>query len=270
MSSLAAAGSDNYYYPKGWDPSKGSINTFHKSHPLGKRAKDLHHGILVVRFEMPFNVWCTHCETHIGKGVRFNAKKKKTGMYFTTPIYSFELTCATCKGIMVVQTNPKESTYTMVSGIREQYPSLMTDMPESHAEDAAVAPFEALEKAVADKKIGEARESRLEKLLRLQKATTEDSYSSNSALRKSFRQQKKVIQAKKAYAKSLGLSIPLLDSTEEDRVTAASIVFKRSAKRKSSSIFASSSSSTTLVCTKRQKARDRAKKTIKLGITSNK
>ena len=90
MSSLAAARADNFYYPPGWDPSKGSINKFQKSHPLGARASQIDKGILVVRFEMPFNVWCTNCETHIGKGVRYNAKKKKVAMYFTTIIYEFE------------------------------------------------------------------------------------------------------------------------------------------------------------------------------------
>nr|CCA27852.1 conserved hypothetical protein [Albugo laibachii Nc14] len=45
------------------------------SHPLGKRAKDLHtDGVLVVLFEMPLHVWCTYCDKHIVRGVRYNAK----------------------------------------------------------------------------------------------------------------------------------------------------------------------------------------------------
>ena len=39
MSSLAAARADNYYYPKEWDPSWGSLNKYQNSHPLGIRAK---------------------------------------------------------------------------------------------------------------------------------------------------------------------------------------------------------------------------------------
>ena len=40
---------------------QGSLNTFQKQHPLRDRARKLHLGILVIRFEMPFNVWCDHC-----------------------------------------------------------------------------------------------------------------------------------------------------------------------------------------------------------------
>ena len=33
----------------------------------------------MIRFEMPFNVWCGKCNHLIGKGVRFNAEKKAIG-----------------------------------------------------------------------------------------------------------------------------------------------------------------------------------------------
>lgn len=60
----------NKYYPPEWDPSKGSINKYRKSHPLRERAKKLHLGILVIRFEMPYNIWCDGCKNHVGTGVR--------------------------------------------------------------------------------------------------------------------------------------------------------------------------------------------------------
>ncbi len=28
---------------------------------MGKRAKDIDKGVLVVRFELPFNIWCDTC-----------------------------------------------------------------------------------------------------------------------------------------------------------------------------------------------------------------
>ena len=77
MSTLAAARADNFYYPKGWDPSKGSLNKYQNSHPLGKRAKKIDQGILVIRFEVPFHIRCDKCKEMIGKGVRFNAEKKQ-------------------------------------------------------------------------------------------------------------------------------------------------------------------------------------------------
>ncbi len=61
-----------------YDPKKGSLNSQLGQHPLRERARKLKsEGILVIRFEMPFNVWCLHCKAHIGKGVRYNAEKKQ-------------------------------------------------------------------------------------------------------------------------------------------------------------------------------------------------
>jgi len=55
----------NKYYPPDWNPDKGSLNQYKGQHPLRERAKNLHLGILVVRFEMPFNIWCNGCGRHI-------------------------------------------------------------------------------------------------------------------------------------------------------------------------------------------------------------
>ncbi|KKK23067.1 DUF572 domain protein, partial [Aspergillus ochraceoroseus] len=71
-------------------------------HALGPRARHLHtKGALIVRFEMPFAVWCTTCQPHetiIGQGVRFNAEKKKVGHYYSTPVYSFRMKHAPAAG----------------------------------------------------------------------------------------------------------------------------------------------------------------------------
>jgi len=83
MSTLAAAKADNFYFPPEYKPSDGSLNKFRKSHgALGKRANKLHLGILVIRFEVPWNMWCTTCKAHIGRGVRYNAEKKTCGQLF--------------------------------------------------------------------------------------------------------------------------------------------------------------------------------------------
>jgi coiled-coil domain-containing protein 130 len=55
------------------------------------------------RFEMPFNIWCGHCEAHIGKGVRYNARKKQIGMYFTSKLWEFSMTCHLCHGMDILQ-----------------------------------------------------------------------------------------------------------------------------------------------------------------------
>jgi hypothetical protein len=72
------------------------------------------------RFEMPYNVWCTHCQAHIGMGVRFNAEKQRTGAYHTTPIYSFTMTCHLCGGRIVVATDPAAGAYVLLEGARRR------------------------------------------------------------------------------------------------------------------------------------------------------
>ena len=104
---MAERKAQNKWYPPDWDPKMGSLNKYHGTHALRERANKLHLGILVIRFEMPFNIWCGQCNAHIGKGVRYNAQKKAVGNYFTTKIYEFAMTCHLCGGRIVVRTNPK-------------------------------------------------------------------------------------------------------------------------------------------------------------------
>jgi hypothetical protein len=53
----------NRYIPPDYDPKKNSTLNSHqgKKHALGARAKDIDKGVLVVRFELPFNIWCESC-----------------------------------------------------------------------------------------------------------------------------------------------------------------------------------------------------------------
>jgi coiled-coil domain-containing protein 130 len=99
----------NKYYPPDYDPSQGSLNTVRGKHALGDRARKLDQGILITRFELPFNIWCLTCNNHIGMGVRYNAEKKKIGAYFSTPIFSFRCKCHLCDGWFEIQTDPKVS-----------------------------------------------------------------------------------------------------------------------------------------------------------------
>ena len=89
---------------------------FRGQHPLRERASKLDQGILVIRFEMPFNVWCGGCNHLIGKGVRFNAEKKQIGSYYSTKIWSFTMRAPCCSQKIEVQTDPKNTEYVVVSG----------------------------------------------------------------------------------------------------------------------------------------------------------
>ena len=122
MSSLAAVQADGYYIdPNKFDHKKrgrDSANAIAQSNPLRKRMKS--DGVLVVRFEMPHNVWCCGCERHIAKGVRFNAEKKASGKYLSTTIWAFSMKCPSCPMIFKIKTDPKNADYEFIEGCRKQ------------------------------------------------------------------------------------------------------------------------------------------------------
>ncbi|KAG9538780.1 DUF572-domain-containing protein, partial [Aureobasidium melanogenum] len=95
-----------------------SANKVAGKHALGKRANKIKEGILTVRFEMPYAVWCNHCPkpTIIGQGVRFNSEKKKVGNYFSTPIWSFRMKHPACGGWIEIHTDPKNTAYVVKEG----------------------------------------------------------------------------------------------------------------------------------------------------------
>ncbi|GAB6032754.1 hypothetical protein CHUAL_011622 [Chamberlinius hualienensis] len=110
----------NKYYPPDYDPKKGSLNKFKGTHALRERARKLDQGILIIRFEMPYNIWCDGCGNHIGMGVRYNAEKKKVGMYYTTPLWQFRMKCHLCDNHFEMKTDPQNLDYVIVSGARRQ------------------------------------------------------------------------------------------------------------------------------------------------------
>ena len=59
------------------------------------------------RFEMPYNIWCGGCNSHIGMGVRYNAEKKKVGNYYSTPIWQFRMKCHLCDNYFEINTDPQ-------------------------------------------------------------------------------------------------------------------------------------------------------------------
>ena len=147
MSSLAAARADNFYHPPDWDPRKESRAAHDvrktggpawKAHPLRERAKKLDEGILVIRFEMPFDVRCSGCGCRIGKGVRFDAEKKAVGKYLSTKIWSFRMLCkaeqegnAKCDQkknphFIEVRTDPKNAEYLVTEGAQILFTSSKT------------------------------------------------------------------------------------------------------------------------------------------------
>lgn len=258
MSSLAAARADNFYYPPEWDPSQGSLNKFHGQHALRERARKIDQGILIIRFEMPFNVWCEGCESMIAKGVRFNAEKKQVGNYYSTKIWSFTMKSACCKHEIVIQTDPKNCEYVIIKGARRKIEEFDSEdaetlaLPADEERGKLVDPFYRLEHQEEDLKKKKEAEPVLVCLQRVSDARHADDYAINKALRARLRSQKKRVAEEESVARKRGLAIRLLPASEEDNATVSRVKFStkfeenRKMKRaliSTSSIFSSSSTS---------------------------
>ncbi|XP_053438487.1 probable splicing factor YJU2B [Nycticebus coucang] len=226
----------NKYYPPDFNPEKhGSLNRYHNSHPLRERARKLSQGILVIRFEMPYNIWCDGCKNHIGMGVRYNAEKKKVGNYYTTPIYRFRMKCHLCVNYIEMQTDPANCDYVIVSGAQRK--EERWDMADN--EQVLTTEHEKKQKLETDAMFrlehGEADRGTLKKALptlsHIQEAQSawKDDFALNSMLRRRFREKKKAIQEEEerdhALQAKASLTIPLVPETEDDRRLAALLKF---------------------------------------------
>lgn len=222
----------NKYYPPDFDPAKhGSLNKYHGSHPLRERARKLSQGILVIRFEMPYNIWCDGCKNHIGMGVRYNAEKRKVGTYYTTPIYRFRMKCHLCVNHIELQTDPAGCDYVIVSGARRKEErwdqgdngQLLPTEGDEKAKLQSDAMFR-LEHNVADRAVLQRAVPTLANLQEAQSAWKDD-FGLNSLLRRRFREEKRAQKEEEeeeaALRMKVGLSIPLLPEEEEDRRLAA-------------------------------------------------
>ncbi|XP_062035074.1 probable splicing factor YJU2B [Lepus europaeus] len=226
----------NKYYPPDFNPKKhGSLNRYHNSHPLRERARKLSQGILIIRFEMPYNIWCDGCKNHIGMGVRYNAEKKKVGNYYTTPIYRFRMKCHLCVNYIEMQTDPANCDYVIVSGAQRK--EERWDMVDN--EQVLPTEHETKQKLETDAMFrlehGEADRGALRKALptlsHIQEAQSawKDDFALNSTLRRKFREKKKALQEEEQRDQALqakaSLAIPLVPETEADRRLAALLRF---------------------------------------------
>lgn len=217
----------NLYYPPDYDPKKGGLNKFLGTHALRERARKLHMGILIIRFEMPYNIWCDGCNNHIGMGVRYNAEKKKVGMYYSTPVYQFRMKCHLCDNHFEIKTDPANFDYVIVSGARRQEnrwdPTQNEQVvPEDKATSKRLfddAMFK-LEHGDKDQKGAKSVLPTLGRLAAMREDRWQDDYSANCALRHIFRAkkhaQKKTEARDRALTHKFGLDLPLLPELESD------------------------------------------------------
>ncbi|KAE9415812.1 hypothetical protein Angca_008248 [Angiostrongylus cantonensis] len=231
----------NFYYPPDFDYKKHkSLNKYHGTHALRERAKKISQGILIIRFEMPFNIWCLGCNNHVGMGVRYNAEKKKIGMYYTTPLYEFRMKCHLCDNYFVIRTDPKNFDYELVEGCSRQEkrfePSEIDQIDTSDSDFshklAADAMFKTEHKE-EDKNKATSDETRMDKIEWIQERLRDD-FAANQALRAQFRKEKKELNEKRAYDDDLrarcSLSISLEPENPNDRKVAGMLARFRTIK----------------------------------------
>jgi coiled-coil domain-containing protein 130 len=215
-----------------------SGNQLHGKHALGARANKISQGILTVRFEMPYPIWCTTCPkpTIIGQGVRFNAEKKKVGNYFSSPIFSFRMKHVACGGWIEIRTDPKNTAYVVTEGARKR------DLGEDKVEEGDIKiltqeerdairdnAFASLEGKVEDKKRLEYSKKRLDELQDLSEQQWEDPYEKNKKLREIFRvgrkQREKEAGSTAALQDKMSLGLDILPENPEDAIRAGFIEF---------------------------------------------
>lgn len=217
-----------------------SANKVAGKHALGKRANKIKEGILTVRFEMPYAVWCNHCPkpTIIGQGVRFNAEKKKVGNYLSTPIWSFRMKHPACGGWIEIHTDPKNTAYVVTDGGKardfgedrvregeEGVPILSAEERERRRQDA----FAVLEDKKQDKVQEKEQGKRIAELQEVRDQHWDDPYEANKRLRRTFRAERKVREKDNDYSEKLrdkmGLDVELMPENDEDRRHATLIEF---------------------------------------------
>ncbi|KAL7276904.1 Protein saf4 [Rhizina undulata] len=214
-------------------PEHEGLTTGNKLHK--KRPPGFHGNTQTVRFEMPFNMFCSACSGHIAQGVRFNAEKKKIGSYFSTPIFSFRIRHTVCSNVIEIRTDPKNTAYVVAEGGKKKTADEIEEgeirirEQGEEGKEGLENPFAKLEKGVKDKEEAKTGKERIEQLLELSNRQWEDPYTHSRKMRKIFREKRKDLAAAHAESESirtrLALSIPLLPVSPADAAQAKLIEF---------------------------------------------
>mmetsp|Transcript_19004 Transcript_19004/g.53305 ORF Transcript_19004/g.53305 Transcript_19004/m.53305 type:complete len:286 (+) Transcript_19004:126-983(+) len=211
----------NKYYPPDWDPSKGSINTYRNSHPLRERARKLDKGILIVRFELPYNIWCDGCKSHIGKGVRYNAEKSAAGKYYSTKLWKFRMKCHLCPNRFEIQTDPENRDYKILNGATRKTETYTAESAETielgTKTEEDFDPLRQLEKGTEDKAKASKEAPRMRELIGISHLHRDDDFSANQVLRQGFRKRKREFEEEREERFAKNIYFPLEETEETTR-----------------------------------------------------
>ena len=199
-------------------------------HPLRERASKLASGILVVRFELPFNTWCGGCGHLMGTGVRFNAEKKAVGAYHSTKIWEFAMTTPCCSTRLVVRTDPAAAQYVIVEGGTAKAGAFSSgvDVVAELADERERAtvrndPLARLEAGVTGARAAAGNAARLAALAAASASRYGNDYAANKTLRRGAREARREAGALDARRAALGLpeTVRLLPLIPDDALRAS-------------------------------------------------
>lgn len=244
---MAERKAQNKYYPPDYDPEGGSLNRFVRQKKQVRLLFDIPgeekkpSGFRIIRFEMPFNVWCGGCDKHIGKGVRFNAQKRETGMHHSTPILDFRMKCPECPHWFTITANPRTSEYECKEGVRRKVEGFSHETTETskildngERLELQQNPFAKVEHQAKDKRSLQAAIPRLERLLQHKDAIAENDFESNSSARRMFRERKGEEERREGNLRSrlcLAPDFVLPKEDAKDAMEARTEFMKRAKKR---------------------------------------
>ncbi|KAF2279753.1 uncharacterized protein EI97DRAFT_342594, partial [Westerdykella ornata] len=220
------------YYPPDSDSRTPQFNTSAAQH----RSK----GVPIVRFELPFAVWCQKCkpEAIIGQGVRFNAEKRRVGNYHSTPIWAFRMKHTACGGWWEIRTDPRNAAYVVVEGARrreygaeggnEEEEGELRFLTEEERERRRGDAFARFEGKKEDKGLEERGRDRVQELVVAQEVWR-DPYTMNQKLRRVFRGERKVLEREAGVREGLqekyGLGLEIAEEVESDAARAGLVDF---------------------------------------------
>ncbi|CAB4066531.1 CCDC130 [Lepeophtheirus salmonis] len=160
-------------------------------------------------------------------GVRYNAEKKKIGMYYTTPVYQFRMKCHLCDNHFEIKTDPGNLDYVILSGARRQekrWDPTQNGQVVPDDKDTIKKlyndPMFKLEHGTEDKaKSIELAKPRIEALCRVQDRVKDD-YLANRALRDEMRIARRAKKAQEGVDNALrekaSINIELVPENDDD------------------------------------------------------
>lgn len=191
---------------------------------------------MIVRFEMPVNVWCDGCGEHIARGVRYNAEKKQCGMYFSSEVYEFQMNCHICGQRFIIKTDPQNRDYEFVSGLHrkaESFDTKETGTMSYDPQEQALMRTDAI-RSLENKEEDNLRSEKLAPTLDQLKSIEENIRSNEDVLNRRIRDKLRIVRKAEKRREDLaakeGLSIKLLPTSRSDIRSSRSVLFKKKSK----------------------------------------